>query len=801
MRSRPTIQTLSLPKTTAVWLLVLLACLPAAGLAAAQDAPAPQTAVYETGEATWAEMLSGSPGEAYLVYHLPDRGPERPALVVRLSKAAQGSAAVAQLFDAPQGQAYAPFSLLLQGRPGIPEGSAPAITLTAPDGWWVRDGIANYNLDIQVDGRGIETMWGAGLTRWHLFIEPDAPNARIIVRDTNADGLPDWDWRTMLPEFETRGDLRTNYAERKCDSPAALVPGASPQWPYVALEGDFEQATGTFRPPIVVDWATSRITTLSEMVTVRRQNCAYALYSIDRVLPGPRNSPDFETPFAFYDLSGTGAGYPNLILRTGRAILAAGPDGAPTRQTQAIRYSWSNEERGDGTFDYKVEVLGLHPYESETPIAGGRVLIDAPPYEAFPQWVIGRSWPVVSFVDATAMPYLSSEGIYEWGPGELGSAYFAGSSVGLDMQAWADLPEGLRGEYRLESDHPAQLYLSPIDNRLHLKWAERGLWRLDDEQVIRVANLDGDETIDQWSREAMAIVVPDEDEDEAAAESPAEPTIYETLYALDGYLLHAGADSLTLIETDYQPVLFETLPPTDHDTWLAGREQLAPYQALRRDPADLHGWLDAFPGPRSVIEGATLDHVRITGDGFRFELALPAGHRVTGPDLLGLAGNAAGRYLIENQGGAFAVAPLGSPELSFDIEQAGSDTPARVTVRNSGPADVADLELVVQTTRPDGVVELLRDPVDLPAGAVVQKLVNIPSTLSGADIMARLSDQSGDLLLVSREFQTIPTLPASRDVVFTLFRQPGLLSLLGLFAAFVSAATIMAIIRRRRAVL
>ncbi len=179
--------------------------------------------------------------------------------------------------------------------------------------------MTNFNLDIRVNGPVI-TLWASGgETGWAQFIAYGEPNAEIIVRDSDGDGLADWDWRTMLPEFSNRGDYRTTYAERKCDSPLQFDVDPFPTWPFVSgnVGYGFEQLSGVFRPPIVVDWKGGRIEYFSEVVTLRNQNCSYGIHSIERVLPSQMNSPNFEVPFAFYDLSGVGAGYPNLILRTG----------------------------------------------------------------------------------------------------------------------------------------------------------------------------------------------------------------------------------------------------------------------------------------------------------------------------------------------------------------------------------------------------------------------------------------------------------------------------------------------------
>jgi hypothetical protein len=454
--------------------------------------------------------------------------------------------------------------------------------------------------------------------------------------------------------------------------------------------------------------------------------------------------------------------------------------------------------------DYKVDLFGFHPYDFETPIADGQTLIDAPPYELFPGWVIDKQWPVATFIAVEGINYLTSEGIYEWAPGDLGPYFYRGYTDSGNPEALKDIRTGLRGEYRLTSQSPAVLYLSPIDNRLHLKAAEHGIWRLDEEQVVRVHNLDGDKFLDAWSREAMPVPPEDtggeaqsDDDGSPPGAAAARPQAIEALYALPGHLLHGGGERVILAAADYQPLLFETLPPTDHDTWQAHRSQLAPYEAQRRDPRDLRSWLDAFPGPRTEIDGAAVANVRPTEDGFRFELSLAHGYRINGADLAGLAGLEPGEYLVENRGGAFTVVPLLPAELSLDLRQLAGDgvtAPISVTIRNTGLADAPGLVLVAETTGREGdVIELTRREVDALAAQPVQVLVDVPSTVaSGTAVRTRLEDGDGRALAAAE-----PLVLARPDVdpgtaVFGVLQAPFLLPLVGLFALFLSAATLLA---------
>lgn len=745
-------------------------------------------------------LASGGVGEGYLLYFDVNRGENEPALVVRLSRQSETSQALAEVYDTPPGAAHVPIEFL-DSYPALPDSLTPTIVLTALDGWWVRDGIVNYNLDITVYGRAY-AMWGADNTLWTQLLQPTDPNAHIMVRDTDRDGIPDWDWRTMLPEYHDRGDIRTHYVERKCDSAVTVSYGISPAWPYIASGGRFEQVTGEFRPPIVVDWETGRIRYFSEMVTARNQNCSYTLYSISRIVHGQLNSPNFESPFGFYDLSGEGVGYPNLIIRSGRVIRNDPLLSGKNPESQNIRYSWRNTV-GDWRWDYKVDVLGRYEYDFETSIAGGAAIIDVPSYETFPPWLVSHEWPAVSFVGMEGRPYLSSEGIYEWSMQGAGDGFVYGTRDEPDLGGFNDIAIGMRGEYRLRSVHLLETYLSPIDNRLHLKWAEQGVWRIDDNHIIRLTNLNQDGYIDAWLREVKAATVgalgmPLEKQGEDS-ELYIEPRLLEALYAFDGYILHIDNDAVTLVATEYQPARLETLPPTDHDTWEVHRALLAPYEDQRRDPTDLRSWLDAFSGPRSEIAGASVANVRITDDGFRFELALEPVMQIAGADLLGLGDLPAGQYVVENRGGVFHVAPMAPAQLAIDVQPPAVNGVTQITVGNSGTADATNLELIVEIVAGDKVVvELSREPVDARAGEMARQLVTIPSNIrAGYYLSARLEDSAGETVVVSRPLSLAG--PAAEHAgEFTLSRIPVLIPVLGSFSVLLALAALLAVMRRGR---
>ncbi len=684
------------------------------------------------------ELSAGAVGDGRLLYFVKNGDQRTLRLMVHLYKTSETSTATAEVYEVPENLNVYADKFPLQP-------SQAAIIMEGLDGWWVKDNVVNYNLDLETRSP-FYSMWSG---EWAQLLAPGEPAAHIQIRDTDGDGVPDWDLRSMIPEFPGRGYLHVNYAERRCSTPEAADRGVSPEWPYIALAGTFEQQPGRFRPPIVIDWETGKVKFFSEVVTVRNQNCSYSFYSLKPIQPGELNHLDFETPFAFYDLSGGGVGYPNLILRTERYPANDIWVGGNNPEYELVRFSWRNAP-GDWLWDYKVDVLGLHPYDFETPIAGGLATVDAPPYDLFPTWVVNHTWPAVTFVDPEGSHVRSSEGIYEWSAASTGTSYYHGTASAPYINGFSDITAGYRGEYRFQQNKALELYFSPVDNQLHLKWAEQGIWRLNGQQVITVANLNSGAYIDAWLREAK--VIPSENpKTTSPSEKPIAPEIIEALYALPGYLLHITGTNLTLVASDYPPALFETLPPTDHDTWERQRDLLAPYADQRRDPQNLKSWLDAFPGPHSAISGVTLANLRYISSGFRFELSLSPGFQETGPDLLGITALAPGTYLVENDGKAFTVTPLVPAKVSLTVTRPAGESGAAsawVTLQNTGLADAMGLALVTEVVGgPSGPIELSRQTQDVLAGQAVRMIVHVPPAVApGQALRFRLEDASGQTL-------------------------------------------------------
>lgn len=669
---------------------------------------------YWPDEKTITALADGALGQGFILYYLANKGIENPSLVVRLSKSEQPDSTLAEVFHSIPGNTSVPIQII-GNTIVIRNDLKPAIIMKGRDGQWVHNKHPSFNLDIQLTGR-MHSMWGGGYdpvsgpTQWNARVSYDQPAVQILVRDPEQEGLPKWELRSLIPEFAGEGYIRTSYAERRCSTSTQIDPGISPLWPFVAvLPYSFEQSQGIFAPPIQVDWAAGRIVRFTELVTVRNQNCSYSFYSINPLSLDSLNHPNFETPFAFYDLSGQGQGYPNMILRTERFPaydpLSDNIDpgiqlGEPVNHDFVrVRYSWRNDI-GDWHWDYKVEVLGQHAYTFETPIADGLATIDAPPYDIFPRWVVEHAWPIVTFIDTEGFSYNSSEGIYEWSPSNVGMKYILGWDRTPSYQAFTNLTTGFRGEYRVGQERPPRLYFSSIDNRLHLLGADGGMTHLTTDQVLRVYGLGNSNVINSWVRERVSVIPGD-----VASIDPSRPGfVEEALYVLPNHLLYIAPNSISLRQNTYQQELFEIDPPTDAASWRTFRERIRPFAEQKRDPLNLRSWLDAFPGPTLTLPGASVADVRQTATGFRFILTLPPDFKASSNDVLDLSGLEARRYAVIYNGD-FTITPLTPPVLSAVLAPPSlvQHSPGILTVslRNEGLQDLAGATLELWAASPD----------------------------------------------------------------------------------------------------
>jgi hypothetical protein len=708
------------------------------------------------------ELLAGAMGEAFLLYYLPERGVTDPRVVVHFRKPAPEGLATVALYTLPSGQLSMPLTLT-ETSVVLEPSLRPALIMQAAEGWWVRNGIANYNLELEVYTPAY-AMWGGiddpaqAPTGWQANLAPGELAVTITVRDSDGDGQPDWEWRELVPPFPGKGYYRTHYAENTCDHARKTVAGITPWFPYLGLFAEFEQPAGEFHPPFIVNWTQGQLTHVAEMVAVRATPCSYTFYSVSPLTRDRHNQPNFETPFAFYDLGATGSDLPNLILRTERypaqdpwslgidPAVQSGKHPVPA-DVETIRYSWRTAP-GDGLWDYKVETLGFFPYTATTPIGDGQTTIDAPAYPDFPRWVLEREWPVVTFVAAEGRTYRSTEGIYDWSPFELGVGYLFGWHDAPKTEGFQAIAPGLRGEYRYTSTDRPLLYFSPIDQRLHLQGAEAGRWNLGTGQQVRLHS-SNHLYIDGWTRERDDLDAPP----------------VEALYRLDGYLLYAGNGKVLLKQVEVPLAEFMLLPPHDDASWDAFNAHLNREAATTRPGDDLYRWFMAYEGPIVTLPDTTLEMVRMGTDGYEWslEVARPFRGNATwfqqGPI-------AAGAYHLTYADG-FRLIPVVAAPLALTITRENA-TGIHVLVANSASFSTEALHLRAIATNGNEAVRLLNQPFRLDPGANhATRLAWEAPTAGQWRVKVQVEDEAGTIVTEqSLVWLTTPALAPSASEVW-----------------------------------
>lgn len=664
----------------------------------------------------------------------------------------------------------------------------PSLIIRPKDGdWYVQDKV-NYNLILLQDGMA-EEVYGNAF--------PDGVIDRTTEVGSEEPGVPAWQVVRLVNDFApTWGYQRFAAIKRLPSAPPFKVKSpVMPSFPYLGIYGAaFDHFLENPQP---LGFYMHR-STFELFSFVGMQSGHYAVNS--HSLPP---DIDFESPYAWYNFDPVSR-YPQLLVRgfySPKDDLFV-RDAVGVRDRSSYRYSWKTGD--EQKWRYTLHGEGLFSYDEVVSI--GDVEFNAISPENLPGWVASNPWPVVSFVEAEDS-YFGGEGIY-FGSTQINEITSWVDGLGdttpdllpypvlqetLDLGVYGNLPPGFRRDYYYGDGRRIELYLSPLDNRLHLLDAQGGVWNLDYDHVLRVHNLDGDNYLDGWTLE---ILTSEPDEDGLRQATPGK--VIEALYDVDGFLLHSESGRVTIVQSDHEQAAFIIAPPTDKESWEFFRTQLRPYETQRRDPANLRAWLDPFPGPRSEVKGASLANLRIIDDGFRFELSLEPGFVVAGPDLIGLAAAEPGDYLVENRGGVFSLKPLAPAQLTIDLRQLAAGAPVQVTVGNSGMADVNGLFLVVETPGSDDTPnELLNQPIDALAGETTEALVTIPSnTPAGSTLAVRLEDATG-MVVAEAAPLPLPGAPsAGRVGVFDIGRAPVLWPVVGAFATLLAAAGLMAVRRR-----
>lgn len=586
------------------------------------------------------------------------------------------------------------------GQVVIREGDHCTARIVAPSGWWLKEGKTNFNLDIYVDGFR-QAAFGLPDVVETLGISTDGDvDFAVHVRDTDDDGRPDYEWRELdLPVPEHWGVIRSELmVNEKDDEPP--ITGAI-IWPYLGQSQDIVKRYGESPPPISVAWEQSRIDRIGEFVASRGNENNWFVYSLNRWVPGELNRANFENPFSFYDLAADNDGVPELAIRLQYAYsndpyFAVQSISSPF---SVIRYSW--DQNNDGRWDYKLDLAG--PKGIDDVVAFPEFSVVTMPYERFPQWATGSGWLAATFVASEYADYISSEGIYEWSSGEA-TQYLLGRS--LAPPNFSMIREGLRGEFNLDLHSHPYLYFSPIDHKLHLLAAERGIWAMRDGRQIIYENLNEDDYLDRWSLVDNSRTIC-------------------TLITTDDYLIHGDDNSIGLVKTRITPATFTILPPRSNSDWKKLEALLKQYGS-ELSPGDLRALFEQFTGPFVDISKGTMRDFRLSDDGFRLIVDLAAGFHVKSEIAIdGLHALEPGAYVLTYDGIRLSLIEATPPALCLfddDVQTVPTEplelqvVELKFDIVNKGLQDALSVPVSLTLTGPGGQVDTITQTVDLVPG-------------------------------------------------------------------------------------
>jgi hypothetical protein len=558
-----------------------------------------------------------------------------------------------------------------------------SIRVVAVDGYWQHDGRLAPNLNLLVDDH-IAASFGSEVYE-NLLKNDGVLDFAIRVRGPRQNDPRSYDWRNVYtPISESSGILRTTLMVRE----SGQEPTFAPQFPWYFLGNrvGMVKPYGESFPPIQVDTQERKIAIVGEFVASRGSDLNWFTYSLIRVEPDVLTEPNFESPFAYYDLAEDHDSVPELQVRVDRTLVEDPFRSSPIgedRPVQQIRYSWDQDNSQN--WSYKLGLLGSHDVEGS--VVFPEFALRTIPYHEVPRWVTQQTWDIATFVAAEG-PLWTSEGIYDWDPDDSVNRYYSGLSESIGSFD-AQITQGLRGELARSLHDKPWLYFSPVDQQLHLANAESGRWNIDGNSELRYLNSAGGANFDGWQRWTNGILT-------------------AQLYRIPGGLLYSDDRETLLLQADIPTESFRTLPPTNHDEWLRLGGQI---NRNRRDlePGNLRAMFDQFGGSPRLLAAGQLTGFERTGAGVAF--IVRSDDDATRNALAALSGRDPGQGLqrISIEGHRVDVSPVtfAEPIISIAVEQKGplQTVPVRITITNSGTLDLTNAVLDVRAVRSDNRFE------------------------------------------------------------------------------------------------
>ncbi len=578
--------------------------------------------------------------------------------------------------------------------------------------WFLPDGRLNLNVHMQLDGP-IPTLDRAPLYYIRDYMKHDGVADVEFEEVAGSDGIARYALRRLIApspadwEFErawlwsNEGYDPTSLSEQAF-FPFLPIP-ISPQDPrYVNLRY-FD-----LPPNISVDWLKGKI--FAVKLDGYPIGYGYHFNDNDSIVKGKVNDVSFESPQAYYDLANDHDGFADLHIRfftrppnDPRMWYLPNTDDIPW---QSISYDWNLFNPEALRWDFKIGVAGNQEINSVVHFPD--FAVRTVPFKELPYWVTNHEWKLTTFVAREGDGYESAEGIYEWQTDtgddpemkperalearDATFGYMLGVTDHPPTEYFQTTRLGFRAERHFAGSIRPYLYFSPLDHKLHLQGAEDGIWTIDDTHLIRYDNLNDDAYLDRWSYFENS-------------------RLKREFYWAGTYLIYAGENGVWLKRAKVPPSLFETVPPRNHEEWLAQR------QMLNTDPPDFapedfKAMLKQFPGLDWQLEGAAIRDFRLEGKGFRFVLELQPGFRVTGnggPDLDDLS---SGTYVVNYQN-SFIIEPVSPAKplvalLPVALTQWQLNS-LPIKIWNDGLEDLPLATLELWATSPNGTTSIVAD--------------------------------------------------------------------------------------------
>ncbi|MSQ15901.1 MAG: hypothetical protein EXR50_08570 [Dehalococcoidia bacterium] len=589
----------------------------------------------------------------------------------------EGDGLVAKLFDDQDGDGNVSYNVV-SGSPVIKESDRPTVIIVAKDGWWTKAGKINYNLDIKVDGK-LQATEDFDLDRYK---HEGIIDAETHVRDYDGDGFPDLEWtKTFYPGSDRdniiRSHIRGSETKRLPLEGYAFYPflKASPR------TSEIELYTRSMAP-IQIDWGRGKIASTGEFISSRWGGNTWFIKAKAHMRGEQPYKLDFENPFGFYDFSGTNDGYPDVQVR-----LEYNPPNDPIfnaelgrrfpKPIETVRYSWDIDH--NHTWDFGLNLIGRH--EIDSVVEFPEFSIKSIPYKEIPNWVKERKWDVANLVIPENGYAWTSEGVYEGQWLQSRDDYVTGfSDTPPDGEVETTAGVGFRVEYNYQYQRQPMLYLSPIDNRIHLLGASDGHWKIDAQRRLEYEDLNGDGYIDQWR------LWNSWNEADRGVEAN------ETLTYSGDYLLYSGAGLAAFAPATLPTALYQAAPPGNSEEWASFGQALKKYGKEPLPNTSLMSVFGRLSLVPTVINGAGLSDVRMTQKGLSGWLVIEPGFSKSGA-LLASEGTtlAPGQYMFRGEipltirkATGPSLSLNGGMQLSSNAPSEGEQVGLSASLANSG---------------------------------------------------------------------------------------------------------------------